>query len=116
MGDQWAMFLETSIYVIPTALTVVFCGIYLARSRSLDGCVMFAGAAIWLIGRLAYKVITSFFATSMLDDIDAIGAVNRNTSNIGWLGQIVFLIGFWLLIRRIKRLELGFGGHIPYFV
>jgi thiol:disulfide interchange protein len=107
MGDQWSMFLVMSIHAIPTALTVVLCGVYLARSRSLDGLVMFAGAAIWLASRLANTVIISILAASMLNDMDAIVAVNRNTANVGLVGQTGLLIGFWLLIKRIKRLESG---------
>jgi len=88
------------LYLVPTALILGGCVVYLGRSRSLDGVLMLVGN----IGILAVGLISALGAYFMIRGGMAEAAkLLLGVQLLGWFFALVFAAGFLMMALRRPR-------------
>lgn len=87
--------------VVPALAQLGICGYYFAKTRSTDGLLMVVASVMHFIASTgAYVAIPILMQTGSLDT-SRLGTFYAATGGLGLIGTLVFLTGFFMLIRKV---------------
>ena len=87
--------------VIPAVVQLGICGYYFFKTRSTDGLLLVTASVMHLIASIVASVVMPILIQTGHMDTSSIGTGYSVTGGLGFIGTLVFLTGFFMLIRKV---------------